>query len=112
MKYRIVKYKTLTGIQEFVDLGDQAYGEWIVYINNFPKFHINCFRENSDSDVLIKKVIEKKNWTIEKLIDLVNENENIKLSLGTRPWIEIESSTELREITLEPLPYHWIEKIN
>ena len=87
MKYRTITFKTLTGNQEYIDLGDQSYGEWIIYENKFPKFHINCFRENSHADSLIKSLIENENWTIEKLLDKINQMDNRHLTLGKRPLI-------------------------
>ncbi len=68
MKYSTITFKTLTGNQEYIDLGDQYYDEWIIYEDKFPKFHINCFKENSHADSLIKSLIENEKWTIEELL--------------------------------------------
>ena len=111
MKYRITTFKTLAGNLDFVDLGDHAYGEWVIYENKIPKFHVDCFRENSRSDSMIKELIESHDWTIEKIIDRINVLEGRKLGFGKRPLIEIEDSSELRELDLGPLPVEWIEII-
>lgn len=111
MKYRITTFKTLTGNLELIDLGDQAYGEWIIYEDRIPKFHVCCFRENSRSDSMINDLIESKDWTIEKILDRINEINKSKLTFGKRPKIEIEKSSELRELELESMPLEWIEQI-
>ena len=111
MKYRTITFKTLTGNQEYIDLGDQSYGEWIIYVDKFPKFHINCFRENSLADSLIKSLIDNEKWTIEKLLEKINQFDNRHLTLAKRPLIEIASSTELKEIKLDSLPIDLVEKI-
>jgi|TARA_R110001592_G_scaffold239559_3_gene499503 hypothetical protein len=111
VEYKILTFKTLTGKLEFIDLGEHSYGEWIIYEDNLPKFHIDCFRENSLSDSLIKDLIEKENWTIEKLLDRINQMDNRNLTLGKRPLIEIEASSELKEIKLDSLPIELVKKL-
>ena len=111
MKYRITTFKTLTGKLDFIDLGDHAYGEWVIYESKIPKFHVDCFRENSRSDSLINELIKNHGWTIERILNRINVMEGRKLEFVKRPLIEIEDSSELRELQLGPLPLEWIEKI-
>ncbi|BDD03950.1 hypothetical protein [Aureibacter tunicatorum] len=112
MKYRIITSLTLTGKMRHIDLGDFAYGEWIIYENRLPRFHIDCFRENSDADSLINSLLKSKNWTIEKILDKINQTENRNLTLGYKtPFIEFELSSELQEIKLNTLPMDWIKKL-
>tara|TARA_B100000965_G_scaffold380370_1_gene376868 strand:+ start:891 stop:1256 length:366 start_codon:yes stop_codon:yes gene_type:complete len=111
MKYRIATYWTLTGKREFVDLGGQSYGEWIVYEKEIPKFHISCFSENSKSDFIIKELLEGYKWTIETIIDRINESHETALTLDNRPLIKIQTTSEFRDLELTPLPIKLIEKI-
>ncbi len=111
MKYRIRTYKTLTGKRDFVDLGGQSYGEWVVYEKEIPKFHISCFSENSKSDLIIKELIESGKWTIEAIIDRINESYETALTLDNRPVIKFQIASELRDLDLTPLPTKWMEKI-
>ena len=111
MKYRIRTYKTLTGKRDFVDLGGQSYGEWVVYEKEIPKFHISCFSENSKSDLIIKELIESSKWTIEAIIDRINESYETALTLDNRPVIKFQIASELRDLDLTPLPTKWMEKI-
>ena len=111
MEYRIITFKTLSGNLKFVDLGSQTYGEWIIYEDGTPKYHISCLREKSESDCLIKKIIENNKWSIEKLLKQVNENEGRKFKQVKRPFFEIILSTEMEDLHLTPMPIKWIERI-
>jgi trehalose utilization protein len=109
MKYRCITYQRESGNYEFIELGDYSYGEWIVYENNCPKFHVNCFRENSQADSLIKDLIEKENWTIEEILEKINQEENRHLSLGKRPSLAI--SSQCKEIELASIDCETIKKL-
>jgi len=111
MKYKVITFKTLAGNQELIDLGEQSYGEWIIYENNSPKFHISCFRQDSIADSIINELLENYNWSIEKLLDKINQFESLKLELKKLPFIEIKISSEFRDIELETIPVAWLEKI-
>lgn len=111
MKYRIDTYKTLTKTINYVDLGMFAYGEWIIYEKKTPKYHISCFRENSESDLIIKNLLESKNFTIESIIKYVNQKFNKKLNFGRRPLIGLKIKSELTELELMPIPIELIKNI-
>lgn len=101
--YRVITYWTLTGNREFVDLGDQSYGEWIIYEDLRPKYHVSLF-DQSESSQLIKGKLEKEGWTIEQLLQWINELRNVKLSLVSKPLIEIVISSKLRRLDLPCIP--------
>ena len=109
LKYRVTTYKTITGTREYVDLGDHAYGEWIVYDGIIPKYHINCFRESSDSDTRIKFLLDKQKRTIGDIIIQVNSLTNQNLSIGERPLLEHLIASNIKELELKPLPIEWLE---
>ncbi len=109
-KYRITTYRTLKGKCELVDIGDHIYGEWIIYENEKPKFHVNLFREDSESDKRIKELIEHKNESIESIIKKINLSFKMELNLGKRPIIEIVVNTKLKELALNPIPTEWLLK--
>ncbi|POY37969.1 hypothetical protein C3K47_05445 [Solitalea longa] len=107
MKYRQVTYLTFCGFRKIIELPDSAYGEWIIYHNNTPKFYISCFSQN-ESDIVIKNLLDKSSETIESIIKRINHNLGIKLSFGNNPLIHIEVQTEIIELDLIPLPIDWI----
>lgn len=112
MKYRVLKYLTLTGTFEVVSLSMFSNGEWIIYDGKIPKFHISCFDEDSESDTMIKDLLEIEKWSIEIIIERINKSMNLNLNFGkSRPWFEIIISSKLLELNLKPIPVKWIEEI-
>lgn len=110
--YRVTTYYSIKGLIKFVDLGDFTYGEWIVYDNKIPKYHINSFNKGSNSDILINSLLESKKETIESIINKINIEQGTKLSLGNRPLIELIKKSEMMNLDLTPLPEHWIKTID
>jgi len=110
-KYLQVSFQTLTGIKTFIDLGDFSYGEWIIYDNNLPKYHITITDTASNSNNVIKSLIGTGTENIGSILGRINSKNNTRLSLGERPIIEIIKKEELIELDLPPLPDHWLENI-
>lgn len=110
-KYRQISYSTLFGLKRFIDLGDFGYKEWIIYNNAIPKYHVNCFRENSASDAIINGLLSSKLETIESIMDKINKAQATKLSFIERPFLELVKKIELVELDLIPLPESWVENI-
>jgi hypothetical protein len=100
--YRQTTYYTLTGLKKLIDLGDQNDGEWIVYEDGQPKYHVEVF---SELRLLLKK--EK----IETILDTISKANDVNLSLGKRPLIEIVKETKLVTLDLGPLPESWVQQI-
>ena len=109
LKYRIHTYKTLSKTIKYIDLGMSAYGEWIVYEKKTPKYHISFFGENSESDLIIRNLIEIKKLTIESIINNINQKFNKKLELEKKPFFSIKTKSELVELELNPIPIELIK---
>ena len=88
-----------------------SYGQWIIYDNEIPKYHVNIFDKGPSSEVLLN-LLETKNETIESAISKINKKENTKLSLGYRPTIEVIKKSELVNLDLKPLPENWVSNIS
>ena len=112
MAYRVHKYRTATDFLELIDLGDHAYAEWIVYEGNIPTFHVNCFREHSASDHLIKRLLDNSSWTFASLLEQIALNESRKLHLGASFKLAVKVSSELQSFALGPIPLEWVKKIS
>jgi len=110
-KYLQISYYTLTGIKNRIDLGDQSYAEWVIYDNVTPKYHVELF-EQDDSNILINKLISGKTETIVSIVEKINIAHGTRLSLGTKPLLEIVKKEELIDLELTPLPVNWIKNIN
>ncbi|MBI1285957.1 MAG: hypothetical protein GC178_00075 [Flavobacteriales bacterium] len=112
MKYHITAYKSPFGVQEVIDLPDQSYGEWIVYENHVPKYHVACFRENSDSDKLIYDLLESGKWSMEKIISRINSLEKQNLKLFSRPiFAKKLSSVIVNRDEFPTLPAEWVKRL-
>ncbi len=110
-KYLQVSYYTLTGIRKFIDIGDFSYGEWIIYDNKIPKYHIVTFDNEGPSNTLIDELLRSKKESIESLLEKISKSQNKKLSLGNRPFCEFIKKSEHIELDLIPLPYEWVKQI-
>ena len=104
MTYKLTTYKTLTGKKKIVELPKEAYGQWIVYQDDKPKYHVNCFDLKSESNQIINSLVLNQQKTIEEVLDKVNKKKNVNLSIPKAPLIEIELKREEKELELVPLP--------
>ena len=113
MKYRVTTYKSFSGDRKIVELPDSTYGEWIIYEDNVPTYHIDCFREDSESDALIQNYlsIKDKNHSIERLLKQLRNTTGNKLSFRSIPFFSKKVSSEIQELDLKPIPLSWLENI-
>ena len=109
MKYRKNKYLTLKGKIQEVILPDSTYGEWIVYENNEPKFHVNIFNYNSKSDNLVNVFMTESKSDFKDILTDINKRFNKNLTLSLKKNIGIKLSSKLVESDLSSLPFEWIE---
>ncbi|MDN5289578.1 MAG: uncharacterized protein JWR38_5852 [Mucilaginibacter sp.] len=112
MLYRVTTYYSLKGFTKLIDLGDVANGEWIVYDNKIPKYHIHSFNKGSDSDVIIHSLLKNKKETIKSIVYKINAKQGTKLSFGNKPIVEIVKKSELINLELIPLSEHWVKNID
>ena len=112
MEYLQHTYYTFTGTIKYIDLGDFVYGEWIVYQNGAPKYHINVSRGNSKSDEIILNLIESKKETIESIIAKINTQPNVQLTLDNRPLARWQKKSEKINSELAPLPVDWVKNLS
>jgi len=92
----------------FVELPDNTYGEWIIYENNNPKFHINLSRDNSTSDKSLKDLIENQKLSLEQIISKINLTQKRSLSFGKKPLFYYKKTSDLTEVDLTPLPTYYL----
>jgi len=110
--YRVITYHSLKGLIDFVDIGDVSYGQWIIYDNGIPRYHVDIFDKNSVSNVQLLKLLENKRETIQSIIAKINAKENVQLSFGHKPTIEIIKKSELINLDLKPIPENWVLNIS
>jgi len=108
MKYKLTRYKTLTGNKEILELTEDAYGQWIVYQNKKPKFHINCFDFKNESNQILNSLLLAQQKTIKEVLGLINKKNNTNLSIEKAPLLEIKVDSKIKEFNLDPLPLEWV----
>ncbi|PWK78909.1 hypothetical protein LX99_01362 [Mucilaginibacter oryzae] len=112
IKYRVVTYYTFRGLVKSVHLGDFVYGEWIVYQDEEARYHINVFKQRANSDLIINDLLlNNKNETIKTIIDKINKNHGLKLSLNNRPFIRLRLRSETADLNLPPIPDHFVKNL-
>ncbi len=108
MKLKLIKYRTLTGIKEVVEIPENNYGKFVVYQNKQPKFHVDCFDYHHESNMLLNGLLLSKGKTISEVLKNINKKNSTNLSVEKAPLLEIEISSEFKNFDLEPLPLEWL----
>ena len=108
MKYKLTRYKTLTGNKEILELTEDAYGQWIIYQNKKPKFHIDCFDFKNESNQILNSLILAQQKTIKEVLNTINRKNKINLSIEKAPLLEIKVGSTTKELNLKPLPLEWV----
>lgn len=108
MTLKQITYRTLTGTKEVLEFPKKINAQWIVYLDNTPKFHVDCFDLKTESNVIMNSLVLCARRTIEDVLRDINKKQNIKLSVKKAPLIEIPVKTELKDLKLKPLPLKWL----
>lgn len=109
MTYRTNKYLTLNGKIQEVILLNSTYGEWIVYENNKPKFHVNIFNSESKSDCLVFIIMNETKSEFKNILIDINNRFERNLTLSSKTSFGIKISSQLVEYKLNSLPFEWIK---
>ncbi|MDB5143958.1 MAG: uncharacterized protein JWQ66_2671 [Mucilaginibacter sp.] len=101
------------GVRKMISLGDFVYGEWIIYDNRIPKYHINIFDDKkSNSNVILSSLLTNEKETIGSIVNKINAQQHTKLSFGKGwPPIVIIKKEESIDLELPPLPEEWVKNI-
>jgi len=108
MKYKVTTYRTLTGTKDIVELPKKKSTQWIIYQNNKPVYHVDCFDLKKESNLLINNLILSEQKTIEEVIRKIKKNRKVNLSIPKAPLFEIALKSETKELILQPLPEEWL----
>lgn len=96
------------GVTEVLEFVDNDYGQWIVYQDKKPKFHINCFDFSLESNQLLNNWVLSKQRSIDQVLNIINRRNNINLTLKKTPLFVLKAESETTEISLKPLPLEWL----
>jgi hypothetical protein len=103
-KYRISTYKSILNKYEIIDLVDAAYGEWIIYQNRTPIFHVNLANEKNDSVKIIKEKISNSKTTIKNILETINVKYKTNLHLEKKDKFAIKVNSKMKELNLNSIP--------
>ena len=83
-----------------------------MYDSNEPKYYIDAFNKDADSNkIIFEMLLNNKTETIESIINKINQNHTLKLSLDNRPFIKVRVKSEPVNLSLSPLPDHLVKHI-
>jgi hypothetical protein len=83
-----------------------------VYDAGVPKYYIDAFNKDADSNkIIFEMLLNNKTETIESIINKINQNHTLKLSLDNRPFIKVRVKSEPVNLSLPPLPDHLVKHI-
>lgn len=110
MNFRVSTYRTFSGTKEIVEILEKKQTQWVIYENNEPKFFVDFFNLDFESNVMMNSLVLCSKRSIEEVLELVNKRNNINLSIPriTKLGIKKRIKTEIREIDLAPLPEKWL----
>jgi len=108
MKYKLTRYKTLTGNKEILELIEDAYGQWIIYQNKKPRFHINCFDLKNESNQILNGWLLAQQKSIKEVLSIINRKNRTNLTIEKAPLLEIKVDSKIKEYSLKPLPLEWV----
>lgn len=108
MTYKLTTYKTLTGTKQILELPKKKRTEAIIYKDNTPTYHVDCFDLQTESNVIMNSLVLGQKKSISDVVKEIAQKNNVNISVKEAPLFSIEKSHELTEIELPPLPENWL----
>ena len=108
MTLKHTTYRTLTGTTDVIELPKKKNAQWVVYSDNQPKYHVDCFDLQTESNVIMNSLVLCSQTPIEEVLKKISKKNNVNLTVKKAPLIEIEVKSELKELDLQPLPLAWL----
>ena len=108
MKFKVTTYRTLTGTKEILEHRKKKSGQWIIYQNNVPTYHVDCFDFKDESNLILNNLILSERKSIEEVIKKIKKQQKVNISIPKAPLLEIEVKSEATDIELQPLPEEWL----
>ena len=69
--------------------------------SNEPKYYIDAFNKDADSNkIIFEMLLNNKTETIESIINKINQNHTLKLSLDNRPFIKDKRRSSTTELSV------------
>jgi hypothetical protein len=103
-------YITFSGIREIIEVPKSKGTKWVIYQDDKPTFFVDLYDLSIESNSMMNSLVLCARRTIEDVIKLVNERNNINLSIPkiSSLLFKIKLKSEIIEIDLVALPDKWL----
>ncbi|OSY88793.1 hypothetical protein WH52_03760 [Tenacibaculum holothuriorum] len=108
MTFKLTTYKTLTGTKKILELPRKKNTEAIIYQDDKPAFHVDCFDLQTESNLQMNSLVLAQKRNIVEVIEEIGKKNNVNLSIKEKPFLAIEKESKLTEVELPPLPEAWL----
>ncbi|MFD0993790.1 hypothetical protein [Tenacibaculum geojense] len=108
MTYKLTTYKTLRGKKRILEIPRKKSTEAIVYLDEKPSFYVDCFDLQTESNVIMNSLVLCQQRSITEVVKEIGKKNNVNLSIKEAPIFAVESSYEMKDIELPPLPENWL----
>lgn len=110
MIYLANTYRTLSGIKEVIELPKKKATQWVVYQDNKPKFFVDFYDLEKESNAMMNSLVLCAQKSIEEVLSIVNKRNNVNLSVPKISRLGYKKKIKSKEIelNLEPLPEEWL----
>lgn len=87
---------------DLIELPDAAYGEWILYDNDVPRFYFTAFDEAGTTDAIVDYAARHNLDISDALIRLLAQHgyTNVHDPGSKSPWMKIKIAERVRELSL------------
>ncbi|ARV06954.1 hypothetical protein BTO04_09775 [Polaribacter sp. SA4-10] len=110
MIYLKTTYRTLSGTKEVIEIPKKTFTQWIIYQDNKPKFYVDFYDLEKESNSMMNSLVLCTNRTIEEALILINKKNNINLSVPkiSKLGLKMKLKSEFIELDLQPIPLKWL----
>ena len=111
MKFKLSSYITFSGIKYVVELMNKKDTQWVIYQDDKPKFFVDFFYFERESNVMMNSLVLCGKKSIEEVLELINDRNNVHLSVRviTKLGIKRKLNSKIIELDLQPLPEEWLD---
>ena len=111
MKLKETTYRTLSGVKNIFELPKRKNAQWIIYQDNKPKFFVDCFQLDIESNAMMNNLVLCNKMPIEEVLELINKRNNINLSIPvvSRIGLKKRIASKCIELELQPIPTKWLD---
>ena len=108
MEFKRSTYRTLSGTQEVIEIPKKTYTQWIIYQDNIPKFFVDFFDLQIESNSMMNSLVLCAQEPINKVLQRINKRNNINLSIPRVSRLGIKIKSEYIELDLVSMPEEWL----